>query len=356
VAELERLENIRQLLKQHSIDAMVISSPINRRYVSGFTGSAGALLISPDRAFIVTDFRYIDQAASQAPNFEVKRWKDNFYQCLSELVKESGWGNIGFESEQVVYSAYSEMKEKIPASLVPLKEAVLKQRMVKDHREIDILSSGAKILDRAFTYIQSVVRPGMTEKELALELEIYLLKQGAEETSFRFIVASGHRGSMPHGTATDKVINEGEMVTLDFGGIFEGYATDMTRTFVLGKSDQHQLEIYDIVYNAQQKACAALRPGLQGCEVDAVARDLISAAGYGSHFGHGLGHGLGLETHEQPVLNHLSKTVLEPGMVVTIEPGIYLPGWGGVRIEDMLLVTENGSETLTNSPRELIVI
>jgi len=228
--------------------------------------------------------------------------------------------------------------------------------MVKDAAEIEILRSGAEELDRAFEFVCSTVRPKMTEKELALELEIYLLKRGAEETSFRFIVASGPRAALPHGTATDKVINAGEMVTLDFGGVFEGYATDMTRTFVMEKSDQRQVEIYDIVYNAQQKALAALKPGIQASEIDAAARDYITEAGYGSYFGHGLGHGLGLETHEQPVLSHRSKTILKPGMVFTIEPGIYLPGWGGVRIEDMVLVTDQGAETMTNSPRNLIII
>ncbi len=352
----ERINKIRQVLEQEKIDAMLITNPVNRQYLSGFSGSAGVLLIGPDQAYLVTDFRYIDQASKQAPAFEIKRWQDDLYQCLSPLVEDNRWDKLGYESEYVVCSAYSEMKEKIAGCLVPLKETVLKQRMVKDVGEIDILRRGAEKLDRAFEFIQSLVRPGMTEKEVALELEIYLLKQGAEETSFRFIVASGSRAALPHGTATEKVINAGEMVTLDFGGVFEGYATDMTRTFGLQKLDPRQREIYDIVYKAQQKASLALKPGIKASEVDAVARDLISEAGYGSYFGHGLGHGVGLETHEQPLLNHRSKTILEPGMVVTIEPGIYLPGWGGVRIEDMLLVTDQGAETLTKSPRDLIVI
>ncbi len=353
---VKRLKKIRQLLEKNRVDAVLITNPVNRRYLSGFEGSAGVLLISSGQAYLVTDFRYVDQAAAQAPHFEVKRWKDDLNRFLAGLVEENGWKKIGFESEHVVYSVYKEMEEKLPAGLTPVKKIAENLRMIKGPAEVDVMRRGAKILDRAFEYVQSIAGPGMTEKALALELEIHLLKEGMEEPSFRYIVASGHRGSMPHGTASDKVISEGEMVTLDFGGVFEGYATDMTRTFALGKVDQRQREIYGIVYKAQQKACDALKPGLKCSEADAVARDLISEEGYANYFGHGLGHGVGLETHEQPVLNHRSNTILEAGMVVTVEPGIYIPGWGGVRIEDMLVVTEIGSETLTNSPRDLIIL
>ncbi len=351
---LKRLEKVQEQLEENRVDAALITNPVNRFYLSGFTGSAGVLLISPGRAYLVTDFRYTEQAAAQAPHYEVRPWKDDLYQCLAPLVWENRWGKIGFESGHVVYSVFREMEEKLPAKLKPLDGLVEKQRMIKDSDEIDIMRRGAKLLDSAYEYALAAARPGLTEKELALDLEMFLLKEGAEKTAFTFIVASGTRGALPHGTATEKVISEGDMVTLDFGAVYERYATDMTRTFALGSKDQRLREIYDIVYRAQRKASAAVKPGLICSEVDAVARDLITEAGYGDNFGHGLGHGVGLETHEKPVLNHRSKTVLEAGMVITVEPGIYLPGLGGVRIEDMLVVTEDGAETLTGSPRNFI--
>lgn len=350
----ERLAKIRQLIEEESIDALVITSNINRRYLSGFRGTAGVLLISAEKALLVTDFRYVDQAKEQSPQFEVIRWQDDLYKSIAPLVEENAWKKIGFEAGQVVYSALEEMKEKLPAEMVPVKETAEKLRIIKDVDEISTMRLGAKVLDRAFTMIRNKAKPGLTERELALELEMFLLKEGAEEKSFRFIVASGQRGALPHGMATEKELQDGELVTIDFGGIFDGYATDMTRTVALGKINEQQKEIYDIVYKAQQEAAAAVKPGLAVNEVDAVARNIIKDAGYGEYFGHGLGHGVGLEVHEQPTLNHLKTTELEPGMVVTIEPGIYLPDRGGVRIEDMVVVTENGAESLTQSPRELI--
>ena len=350
----ERLDKIRKLIEEESIDALVISSINNRRYLSGFRGTAGVLLVSAEKALLVTDFRYVNQAEEQAPHFEVIRWHDDLYKSVAPLVEENGWGKLGFEAGQVVYTALEEMKEKLPAEMVPVKETAEKLRIIKDVDEVSIMRIGAEVLDRAFTMIINTAKPGITERELALELEMFLLKEGAEEKSFRFIVASGQRGAMPHGMATEKEMKDGELVTIDFGGIFDGYATDMTRTIALGKISEQQKEIYDIVYKAQHEASAAVKPGLPVNEVDAVARNIIKDAGYGEYFGHGLGHGVGLEVHEQPTLNHLKTTELEPGMVVTIEPGIYLPGQGGVRIEDMVVVTEKGAESLTKSPRELI--
>ena len=350
----ERLQKIRRLISEEDLDALVIISPNNRRYLSGFLGTAGVLLISNEKALLVTDFRYINQAEDQAPLFEVIRWQDDLFKCIAPLVEENGWEKIGFEAGQLVYSTFEEMKEKLPAEMVPVKETAEKLRIVKDSEEIALMRRGAGVLDRAFSMIQETAKPGMTERELALELEIFLLREGAEEKSFNFIVASGHRGAMPHGVASDKKMQSGELVTIDFGGIFGGYATDMTRTFAIEKINGQQKEIYDIVYKAQREAAAVVKPGLPVNEVDAVARNIIKEAGYGEYFGHGVGHGVGLEVHEQPTLNHLKSTELKPGMVVTIEPGIYLPDVGGVRIEDMLAVSENSAESLTNSPRELI--
>jgi len=352
----ERLNVFRKTIEDHNLDAMLITNPINRQYLSSFDGSSGMLLVSKDNAYLVTDFRYIEQATAQAKEFEVKRWKDNLYEELGALIKEKSWGKLGFESKHVVYSVYNDMKDKISVELIPVEDAVKNQRMVKSSSEQDILRRGAKILDQAFNYICSIIKPGMSEADLALELEIFLRRQGAEKPSFQFIVASGVRGAMPHGTASDKIMQQGELVTIDYGGVFEGYATDMTRTVALGKPGQKAREIYKLVLEGQQKASRAVKPFLKACEVDAVARGIFEKAGYGQYFGHGLGHGIGLETHEFPVLNQHSKTVLEAGMAVTVEPGIYIPQWGGVRIEDMVIITDHGPELLTNSPHELVII
>lgn len=352
----ERLIAIRKICGQNSFDAFMVSNDVNRRYLSGFDGSAGTLLISQEKAYLVTDFRYIEQATAQAEGFEVKKRGDDLHQSMAQLFAECGWSKIAFESKQVSYAEYIEMKEELGVELIPLDGAVEKLRMIKNKRELEILRSGAQELDRAFRYICTKLRPGVTEKEIDLELEFYLRRNGAEAAAFRFIVASGERGALPHGTATTKKLAHGELVTIDFGAVYDGYATDMTRTVAIGSTVQRQREIYGIVEEARSAAAAFVKPGIKANEADQVARDIIEKAGYGAYFGHGLGHGVGLETHEQPTLNPRSTTLLEPGMVITVEPGIYIPGWGGVRIEDMVLVTAEGAELLTRSPRELITI
>ncbi len=351
-----RLTPLRQSPAQKKFDAFLITNPVSRRYLSGFDGTSGALLIGGEEAFLLTDFRYTEQAAAQAPQFAVRNRLDDLHKSLAELIEEAGWSRIGFESKHIDYATYREMKEKLPAKLIACKDVVEKQRMIKSPAELDILRRGAELLDRGFNYICDTIRPGMSEAELALDLEFYLRREGAQGASFRYIVASGKRGAMPHGVASDKILEEGDPVTIDFGAVYEGYATDMTRTICLGRADERLREIYAVVGRAQEKGVAAVCPGQRGSEVDAVARRIIEEAGYGEHFGHGLGHGIGLETHELPVLNKLSATVLKPGMVVTVEPGIYIPGWGGVRIEDMVVVTAGGVERLTHSPRQLLEI
>jgi Xaa-Pro aminopeptidase len=350
----ERLKAIRPLIEAAGVDALIITNPVNRLYLSGFTGSSGLLLISNEQAFLVTDFRYIEQAKNQSVGFKIIRQHEELYPGLSDTVKQAGWTKVGFETKHLTYNVYSEMEEKLPVEMVPVEGIVEKLRMVKNAEELAIMTRGAAIIDKAFDYLLKIIRPGMTERELALELEIYLLRKGAEERSFKFIVASGLRGALPHGTASDKVMEKGELVTIDFGAVFEGYATDMTRTIALGIPGQLQCDIYNLVYKAQAEARAAVAPGIRTKEIDSTARVIIEESGYGEYFGHGLGHGIGLETHEAPNVNQRSDTLLEPGMVITVEPGVYLPGLGGVRIEDMVSVTADGVKLLTDSPRELI--
>jgi Xaa-Pro aminopeptidase len=351
-----RLEAVRKMISEAKVDALLVTHPVNRRYLSGFDGSSGLLLISLNQAYLITDFRYLEQAEKQAEGFTIIRRHDELYPGLAAIITENGWNSIGFEAKELTYDSYREMEEKLKIKWVPLTDTVEKLRMVKNDAELAIMNKGAAQLDEAFSYLLTLIKPGMSERQLALELEIFLLRAGAEERSFKFIVASGPRGALPHGSASEKIMQAGELVTIDFGAVFEAYATDMTRTVCLGRPDQLQSEIYELVLKAQAAAAAAVAPQKKTREIDSVARDIIEKAGYGEYFGHGLGHGIGLETHEAPTLNQRNETVLEPGMVVTIEPGVYLPGQGGVRIEDMVQVTVDGVRNMTTSTRELIII
>lgn len=352
----ERIENFRKVIADKDVDAMLVVNPENRYYLSGFTGSSGALLIGKNEAYLLTDFRYAGQAEQQAPHFKIRLFKDDYYEVISELIKHEGWNNLGIESKHVSCHYHGQLQEKLKIKLVLLEGSTEILRKIKDKSEIEELRRGAKILDLAYKWLLKELRPGKVERDLAVELEIYLLRQGAERPSFSFIVASGERSSMPHGVASEKIMRKGELVTVDFGAVFNKYATDMTRTFALGNVDQRHKEIYDIVKRAQETAAKSVKPGITAWGADKIARDIIEEAGYVKYFGHGLGHGIGLETHEQPSLNPKCEMILEPGMVITIEPGIYIPEWGGVRIEDMVLVTERGAERLTESSRELVII
>ncbi len=240
--------------------------------------------------------------------------------------------------------------------LIDSSNILTKMRQIKDESEIDIIRKIISMTDQAFSHILKVIEPGMTEVEISLELEFSLRKMGASDRSFDYIVASGQRSSLPHGLASEKKLEKSELLTLDFGGKYKGYCSDLTRTVSLGQPDAKQKEIYNIVLEAQQAGIDAIKPGLSGQEVDAKAREVIVKAGYGEYFGHGLGHALGLEVHETPRLNTRETQILQPGMILTVEPGIYIPGWGGVRIEDVILVKDNGPEVLTQAPKQFIII
>lgn len=352
----QRLEKMQEKLRRMELEALLVTHPANRQYLSGFDGTSGVLLIGHEEAFLITDFRYTEQAEKQAPHFEICAWREELPKSLAPLLEATGWERVAFEGKHLTYAAYRELAEALPVELVSRENLVEELRVIKSADEVEILRRGAACTDEAFSHILKFIAPGRTEREISLELEFYLRRLGAEGTSFRFIVASGERGAMPHGVASSKQLAAGELVTMDFGAVFDSYVTDMTRTVVLGNPDGRQREIYEVVRMAQRKALDGIRPGMTAREADALAREAIKEAGFGEYFGHGLGHGVGLETHEQPVLSPRGETVLAPGMVVTVEPGIYIPGWGGVRIEDMVLITADGAETLTGSTRELIVI
>ncbi|MBY6271616.1 MAG: aminopeptidase P family protein [Caldibacillus debilis] len=353
---MEKLEKIRKKISELGVDGLLIMSPSNRRYVSGFTGTAGAALITLDEAFFITDFRYVEQAKKQAPDFTVVRHKGSIIEEVKNLCSRKGWKRIGFEEQHVTYALYREMENRLPAELVPVSGAVEKLRLIKSEAEIKIIKVAADIADAAFKHILDYIKPGVTEMEVANELEHFMKKCGASAVSFETIVASGHRSALPHGVASEKVIEKGDMVTLDYGAVYQGYVSDITRTVSVGEPSDTLKEIYGIVLEAQRKGVEAIRPGMTGKEADAVCRSYIAEKGYGEYFGHSTGHGIGLEVHEGPALSERSDEVLAENMVVTVEPGIYLPGVGGVRIEDDILLSEKENIRLTHSTKELIVL
>jgi Xaa-Pro aminopeptidase len=364
------LERARAYVEGASVDALLIVRPENRQYVTGFTGSAGLVLIARDAALLSVDFRYYEQAAAQAPACRMIRGGADPAAALADAVKtmfaspggeRSAEGDarparIGFESEFLPYAQVERLRERFaPAELVALGD-VDRIRWVKDDAEIAAVARATEIADAAFARLVEMLRPGLRECEAALELEIAIRRGGGERLAFETVLASGPRGALPHGRATDRVMNRGEFVTVDFGAVFDGYVSDCTRTVVLGRADARQRQVYETVLAAQLRALEAVRPGVACRDVDAAGRAVIAAAGFGEAFGHALGHGIGLDVHEGPPVSPRSDAVLEPGMIVTIEPGIYLPGWGGVRIEDAVVVTEAGARVLGRLPKDLLEI
>lgn len=351
----DRIARLRVLLEQSEGEALLVTHPINRRYLSGFTGSSGMVLISADRAALLTDFRYREQAPMQAKGFEVIEHAQNVHTTMAELLREWGIQKLLFEERNVTFATYSTMATAYsPVVLLPSGGLIEQLRMVKDADEIAVMQEAAVLADRAFEHILAYIRPGVSETSIALELEVFMRSEGATSSSFDTIVASGERSALPHGTASERLIGRNEYVKLDFGAYYKGYCSDITRTVFVGEPSAKHLEIYEIVKEAQQFALDHLRPGMTGKEGDALTRDIIARYGYGEYFGHGTGHGLGMEVHEEPRLSLSGDTVLTPGMTVTVEPGIYLPGFGGVRIEDDVVMTETGIHILTSAPKHLI--
>lgn len=337
-----------------NIEAALIMGNVNRNYLSGFTGDESYTIITNDKAYFITDFRYLEQAKKEVKEYEIIEYKSSVEFFLADLVNSLKIKNLGFEEDILSFNVYSKLKSKLQCNLVPLEGIVEDLRTIKDKYEIEKIQKAASIADDAFKHILGYIKTGITEREIALELEFYMKKCGASALSFTTIAASGIRSSLPHGVATDKKVKNGEFLTLDFGCIYNGYCSDMTRTVVIGNPDKKMVQIYDIVLHAQEMALKAIEPGVSGFDVDKIARDYIKSSGYGDYFGHGLGHGVGMEIHEKPRLSPKFNMKLMPGMVVTDEPGIYIPDFGGVRIEDLVLITEDGYKLLSNSPKDLI--
>jgi Xaa-Pro aminopeptidase len=352
----ERLARLRERMAALELPAMLISQPLNRYYLSGFSGSAGTLFVSADRAVLLTDSRYTERAAGEAPGFEIVKLERDVAQALPDLFAQAGVDRVGFESAHLTYAEHKAWAEKVgEAALVPTQGVVEGLRAVKEEGEIALIRKAVEIADAAYAHLKRTIRPGMTEKQVAWKLEVWMRTHGADGIAFDIIVGSGPNGAMPHALASDREIRAGEPIVVDMGARVSGYHSDLTRTLWLGDADGAFREVYDVVLRAQEAAEARLAPGALGPDVDAAARAIIADAGYGDKFGHGLGHGVGLAVHELPGLNQRTQDTLAPGHVVTVEPGIYLSGWGGVRIEDMALITESGAEILTRADKDPIV-
>lgn len=336
------------LLEAHSLDMLLVTKPANVRYLSGFTSPEdGQVVVSAEGMLLLTDSRYTVQAEQESRiPLRIFRQEDK-RMAPADLLK----GRVGVEAQHMNLAYLEALKERSAAEYVPTQGLVEKFRQVKSPDEIEKIRAAAALADRAWSHVLSYLKPGVCEKDIALELESFMRRQGAEDAAFEIIVASGERGAMPHGVASSKKLARGELVTLDFGALVEGYHSDMTRTVALGKTSKKLKQLYHAVLEAQEEALAQVGSGKSGKELDAVARGVLQEKGYGEYFVHSLGHGVGLAVHEGPSLSALSEDVLALGNVVTVEPGAYVKGLGGVRIEDLVLVTESGQEVLSKSSK-----
>jgi Xaa-Pro aminopeptidase len=366
MATHERLERLRARLDEHKLDGLFVvsgenGSPVNRRYLSGFTGTSAFLLITRDDATIATDFRYWDQAQQQAQGFRLHKAVGGFDKWLPAFFEGQGGppkAAIAFEAAQVSYQTYRlmrkallELPEEQRPKLVATTNLVEALRTVKEPEEIAALQAAIDLGDAAFAHVAERVEPGWTERQVAWEIEKHIREHGGDALSFDTLVGAGERGAMPHCFPTDRVLQKGEGVVIDMGVLLDGYMSDLTRTIFLGAPDNEFKRVYDTVLAAQQTAQELVEAGMTGEQAHLLAHKVIEEAGHGDHFGHGLGHGVGLQIHEAPRLGRESKDVLGDSMVFTIEPGIYLTGWGGVRIEDVVVLEQGKARVMSHAPK-----
>ena len=348
----DRINSIRKSLSKSDIDTAFISSKDNIRYYSGFTGTLAFLLITEHKSIIVTDSRYTVRAQEESPDYEIYQLKsgDNWIKNSTDQIKSKV---IGFEGNFVSFNMLNQLKERANKDLIwkDYSEQISKERVIKSKSEVEKIEAAISISDRAFNAVSKEIEVGMTEKEIAWEIEKEMRILGAESISFDTIVASGLNGSKPHHSPTNKQISNGEAITIDMGAKLNGYCSDLTRTIFIGKPDEKFKKIYNIVLRSQLISIETAKDGLTGEDIDKISRDIISEEGFGEYFGHSLGHGVGLEIHENPGVGPNSKNEITPGMVYTIEPGIYIDGWGGIRIEDMVLMTDNGNKLLSHAEK-----
>uniref|UniRef100_A0A7C3MIU4 Aminopeptidase P family protein n=1 Tax=Dictyoglomus thermophilum TaxID=14 RepID=A0A7C3MIU4_DICTH len=354
-----RLREIQNKLNKEKIDGIVISSIVNIRYLTGFTGSTAELVLLKEGGYILVDSRYWEQVHQEVDMVEpvLINGDVNLFSFLKDLSKKEDFKRIAFEGQSFNYFKYKKLIESLlNIELIPVENWVEEMRMVKDDNEIEKIKTALKIAEEAFEEVLEIIKPGISERDLAIELEYQMAKKGSEKIAFDTIVASGPRAALPHGKASNKKIYGNEFIVFDFGAVYKGYHSDITRTVYIGNPTEEELLIYNIVLEAQKRAEEVIEEGIESSFVDKVSRDIIQENGYGNYFGHGLGHGIGLEIHELPRLSPKGNWVLKKNMVVTVEPGIYIPGRFGVRIEDMVVVEEEKATILNSFTNELIII
>ncbi len=346
----QRQARIRSWLEEAAVDAIMVSSPANVRYLSGFTGE-GHLILTAEAGAICSDSRFQIEA-EQADGLAIAISPNGHLEAAAEFLNSEAAGKLAFEEHVLTYSQFRKLEKAFGTDgLEPVSGVVEEQRIIKDAGEVSAIRKAAQTVDTALTELLAEVQPGPTEKELAIELDHRILLNGADTIAFPTIAASGPSAACPHAQPTDRRLAEGDMLKIDVGCCLEGYCSDMTRTIFLGEPDERFSKIYSVVLAAQQAALEQVGPGVTCAQLDKIARDVVQAAGFGEYFIHGLGHGVGLEVHEAPRVSARSDEVLAAGMVITVEPGIYIEGWGGVRIEDLVVVTEDGCEILSKTPK-----
>ena len=341
-----------------NVNGLLLTSRYSRHYAANFDVAEGVAIVSKKGCRYFTDRRYIEAAQNHIQGFEVIEMnrQNSYTKLLNEAIDDFEINCLGFEEEYLTVAEFNRYDEKLDATLIPYHEKISGFRAVKEPYELERMRKAQQITDKAFEEVQKRIRAGMTEKELAAELVYCLLKNGGEGLSFEPIVVSGPNSSLPHGVPTDRKLENGDFITMDFGVIYQGYCSDMTRTVALGYATDEMRQVYDTVLKAQLAGLAASRPGVTGKDIDSAARQVIADAGYGSYFGHAYGHCLGMEVHEMPSCSPSGEVVMEKNMVSSAEPGIYLPGKFGVRIEDVVIFTDEGHENITASPKNLIII
>lgn len=357
---MQSIDNIKQLLFHKNIDAVMLSSAENTAYLTGINGFEGIVFIEKSgKSYCFTDSRYIEIACNITTSLGYCTTtvpQNDYYKEIARICKEECISKIGFEDKFISVSSFEKIKKAISCDFVGISDEFLKMRAVKSQWETDNIIAAQRIAEKALDILLGEIKPGMTENECKARLEYLMTLFGSEKTSFSTILISGAKTSMPHGATDHKEIEFGDFITFDFGAVVNGYCSDMTRTVAVGSVSDEMKKVYDTVLNAQLAGIDAAQAGRTGAEIDRVARDIISSAGYGQYFGHALGHGVGIEIHEEPKVSPSNGEVLPEGSVITIEPGIYIPGHFGVRIEDMLYIKTNGNTNLTNYPKNLIIL
>ncbi len=340
-------------------EAAIVTDDNNRFYLTGVHSSAGTVVITKAASYLLIDFRYYEMAKNRATGVNVVL-SERYYEQLCEILSKHNITAVCLESNTVTLAQLKVFEEKLIGVTVnqssKLSDILCKLRSIKSPFEVDCIKQAQKLTDDTFYYILNRIKSGVTENQVMLDMEFFMRSRGSEGVSFDFIVVSGVNSSLPHGVPTEKVIENGDFVTMDFGAVVNGYRSDMTRTVAVGSINEEQQTVYETVLEAQRLALEAIKPQVECCAVDKIARDFIADKGFGKCFGHGLGHSVGLEIHESPACSPRDKTPLEEGMIMTVEPGIYIENKFGVRIEDMVLVTKTGCENLTHSPKELIIL